>query len=617
MTKGLFLSRQPVSENYKDRANRGWRSRSGGLPSFSETRIIAHPLPVPFRRQIDRHYGGVTGLLKGSFHRLMAIGRRRGPPESFARVVFICTGNICRSPYAAARAADWGLQAASAGLAVRKDSSANRVAQTLAAERGVDLSTHRATPLAALDIQPGDWILCMEPAHRRQIKRALGVRTGVKIGLLGDWTEPRRPYIHDPYGLAVPYWRTCLDVIDSGIREIAALTRMNRDSKSILVPAAHSRGGIAVIRSLGRAGYRVHAAAAHPKALGLSSSFATARVVHPPVSSDALCSWLKDYVDKHGIDLIIPGGGIGPETCKPTVQLQTLFPTSSDPSVFAVSRSKYNLFSALEAGGPPYTDHLPPYRLVRLAEPFPPEAGFETMAGPYFVKLNAEHAYDDADDVIRQFATPTELSAGLKALQTKYDRALIQSYVPGRGVGVFLLRWDGKTKLRMMHERLHEMPHTGGASSLRKTVMLPEILADAERKLAYIGWQGVAMVEYRYDRATGQFWLMEMNLRFWGSLHLALQADVDFPLALADSFFGFPVFEQAPLRLGVRCRDTVPGEISYLVSLWRDPSVPLRLKARSLLEAGWLTLDPRVKEDLLFPKDRMLFWRRLHRLLRS
>ena len=56
--------------------------------------------------------------------------------------------------------------------------------------------------------------------------------------------------------------------------------------------------------------------------------------------------------------------------------------------------------------------------------------------------------------------------------------------------------------------------------------------------LRRIGWNGVAMLEYRRDPSTGDFRLLELNARFWGSLHLALAAGVDFPRLLLDAWLG-------------------------------------------------------------------------------
>src|SRR5262249_30616411 len=45
-------------------------------------------------------------------------------------------------------------------------------------------------------------------------------------------------------------------------------------------------------------------------------------------------------------------------------------------------------------------------------------------------------------------------------------------------------------------------------------------------------WDGVAMVEFRYDPVSGDAVLMEVNGRFWGSLPLAVHSGVNFPYLL-------------------------------------------------------------------------------------
>ena len=142
------------------------------------------------------------------------------------------------------------------------------------------------------------------------------------------------------------------------------------------------------------------------------------------------------------------------------------------------------------------------------------------------------------------------------------------------------------------------------------------MMSDAEAKLAHLGWEGVAMVEYRWDQETDKFFLMEMNLRFWGSLHLALYAGVDFPRMLADAFLFNQVSDKIiePSR-DVVCRNTFPFELGYLVSLFRDSQVSFGRKVYAAIEAVALSFDPRVRNDLLYPGDRRLYFMRLKEFL--
>ena len=81
---------------------------------------------------------------------------------------------------------------------------------------------------------------------------------------------------------------------------------VDRSSIPVLVPQAGSLGAIGVIRSLGRAGYPVHACADSPDALGLASRFVRSARVHPPPASPEFLPWVRETVRALGIRAIVP-----------------------------------------------------------------------------------------------------------------------------------------------------------------------------------------------------------------------------------------------------------------------------------------------------------------------
>src|SRR4029077_449257 len=119
-----------------------------------------------------------------------------------------------------------------------------------------------------------------------------------------------------------------------------------------------------------------------------------------------------------------------------------------------------------------------------------------------------------------------EALESLKGLSRTYKKILIEGHVPGRGAGVFFLHWRGRLLAEFMHLRVHEVPHTGGVSSYRRSWWHQGMRDDGLAKLQAMDWEGVAMMEYRWNPSTDDFWFLEMNGRFWGSLHLALFAGV-------------------------------------------------------------------------------------------
>jgi predicted ATP-grasp superfamily ATP-dependent carboligase len=126
-------------------------------------------------------------------------------------------------------------------------------------------------------------------------------------------------------------------------------------------------------------------------------------------------------------------------------------------------------------------------------------------------------------------------ATSLLAALARYDALkawpLVQQFCPGIGLGQMFHRAGNRITLAFQHERIHEWPPEGGVSTLCASLPLdfhaPQ-RAKSEALLRTIGWQGPAMVEYRYDAATRRYWLMEINGRFWGSLPLGAPSGASF-----------------------------------------------------------------------------------------
>jgi len=88
-------------------------------------------------------------------------------------VLFICTGNTCRSPLAEVIARDmWADRAdvSSAGSLAGEGAAASGNAIRVAAELGLDLTEFRTSPLSEAD-EP-DLVFAMEPSHVTAVRRA-------------------------------------------------------------------------------------------------------------------------------------------------------------------------------------------------------------------------------------------------------------------------------------------------------------------------------------------------------------------------------------------------------------------------------------------------------------
>jgi hypothetical protein len=372
----------------------------------------------------------------------------------------------------------------------------------------------------------------------------------------------------------------------------------------VLVPQAETLGAIAVIRSLGRAGFRVHAVSSEPTALGLRSRYAARSAVTKSYGA-GYAAWARDYVRTHRIRAIIPSEGFLLALEPGDDHLRSLVPFEAGPDLTRLALSKHDLLARLIARDAP---NLPPTLLIRMPD-LPSAEALEAMGLPLFVKTDGCHALDGSRGTTARADTAADALEKLGALRGRFAHAVVQGNVPGQGVGAFFLVGGGKTLAEFMHLRLHEVPFTGGVSSLRASFRHEAILADAREKLAATGWQGVAMMEYRWDPATDRFWFVEMNARFWGSLHLALFAGVDFPRLLLDAWRGVPL--PSALSYGRVACVHLPLEVNHVWSIWKSSRISRATKVMAVLRLCVLTFTPAVKKDLLFPGDRMLFWRSL------
>lgn len=140
-------------------------------------------------------------------------------PEVFNSVLFICVGNICRSPTAEflMRHAGVGsrLRVSSAGLGALVGQGMDPLALALLHEHGLDGNSHRARQVDADMLAGADLILAMERRHLNALIRQAPEVSG-KAFLLGKWQDERE--IPDPYRQSYAAFQQSYGLIDEGVR---------------------------------------------------------------------------------------------------------------------------------------------------------------------------------------------------------------------------------------------------------------------------------------------------------------------------------------------------------------------------------------------------------------
>lgn len=142
-------------------------------------------------------------------------------------VIFVCTGNICRSPMAEGllrhRApASMSLSVSSAGLAAGQNMPPSQNSITAMRELGIDISQQRSRNLDAGSVEAADFLLVMTYGHLDAILM-LYPEAAEKTFLVRHFMLNLKPLerdISDPIGQSLDVYRRCRDEIDEAIPSI-------------------------------------------------------------------------------------------------------------------------------------------------------------------------------------------------------------------------------------------------------------------------------------------------------------------------------------------------------------------------------------------------------------
>lgn len=355
---------------------------------------------------------------------------------------------------------------------------------------------------------------------------------------------------------------------------------MTRQSESatrihVLVTDPEQRAALAAVRALGRFGYSVSTIGKRRGLAGVSRYASRHFPVAAGVYQDA-SQYVKsvgEAVKASGANVVIPVTDRASRALIGHEEEIGAIVAAPSRAAYAAASNKQSLLEAAGRHGirVPFQTTLAVHGAA-LAE-YPADALVVVKPARSVVEMDGRLVSTS----VRYASGAEELANAVAGYPAAAYPLMVQERIVGDGVGVFLLRVKQRTELVFGHRRIREKPPAGGVSTCRESIEPPaDLIERCEHLLDELGYEGACMVEFKRDSRTDEPVLMEINARLWGSVQLAIDAGVNFPVAMVQLALGIPISSHGVARTGVRSVWEL-GEVDHMLALLRKSPAQLHL----------------------------------------
>lgn len=298
---------------------------------------------------------------------------------------------------------------------------------------------------------------------------------------------------------------------------------------SILLTYGWVRSSYAALRNLNKHGLQV--TVSDTSILGMSqfsrlkSGFE--RYTSHYLNEEKFIEDLINICNKQKIDLIFPSHNeteiIAKYKDRFESKLTRLIPDEQHCKIFNNKSTSYDLVSSLGIPVPKRLNYKNPESVSRMLE--------SINLNKTVIKLltgNSGKGVFYGDSPLHSQSLVLSLIEKYNLSPDRYPQ--VEEYIEGDGFGSSVLYWKGEFIANFTHKRLRDKIDTGGTSTLREAASHQGIEKAAKQIFDSIGWNGLAMCEFKVCPKTNKFWFIEVNPRMWGSIPLSIQAGVEFPI---------------------------------------------------------------------------------------
>lgn len=405
-----------------------------------------------------------------------------------------------------------------------------------------------------------------------------------------------------PLGYALktsaPIWRARSTLAWRGVE----LLRHGRDGRrsrprpasTVVVLDGDTGPGLAVTRSLGRAGWTV-LVPSRSRAERSRFSAGTIDIPDAAAAPEQFAAALRDLAARDDVDVVVPTTDASLTGAWAVLESRERpHILGGDRDTVRIALDKVSCLRAAEEHGFPVPNWRVPETLDAARSALD-EIGFPCVVKP-------RRSFVLRDGVLEHLRhgfvrSPAELDEVVSSLRDGDELPILQQFVPGRALSVSAVIHRGETLASVARETFTFYPIPGGTSVWKRTIAPTDVgVEEAIDLLRSVGLEGIAEVEYQVG-SDGIPRLMEIGARLHGWVPLAIAAGVDLPLLAARAAIGAAITQTTPYRVGVEMRWPA-GELLRLRDALRPSSaLPPGVGRRDVIAGAWPLWRPGMAYD--------------------